>query len=694
MSEQITPNPSVPTQVVQELKFPRFINNLGIIPTSYKDSMSYYESLAWLCKFLEETVIPTLNENGEAVEELQGLYIELNSYVTNYLDNYNFQEEVNKKLDELTESGYFDSLITDYLKLKRIYNTTVDMITDKNNLVNGMKIQTLGYSEINDYGNANYVISNVQNNNIYQIDLENGLYANLIHNKTINAEILGIEKLNELNSYYQYFDKIILNKDYEVESSVEVDNIIIDGNNHTISGQNDLLYHFTLGNNSTLKNIKFTITESLISNYGNFCYINGSNINVINNEIEGFIGILANQNKNYSDINISNNIMNCKRFNILLNTGVFDNITIENNKQTIPQTWETPNVANQCIYILNKISVPYSTNSISHTTLQNKGHNYSIRNNTFNQINTRAIEVVNAYDVIITDNKAINPYGNKTDHELVGYSDDIIVLEFCNKSIISNNLIKNSGENGIDLLSSSECQVTNNVLLGIDMYGVDINIADFYINNITDNTVTFSDLESSNNIVSDNIIQAKNVGIALRNGRNSIFQGNKFSMTSDHVNNIGVYLSTNAYFTASGNNYENIYIDNLKDPSMRNYCDANNIYKASNIYLGQQDHFIYSIEIDNSSLDNNDSLKTYEYTHSLHLTNAKFFYIYNDKRYDFEPLSLINNSFNAPFGIKDVQIFENRIRFKTYKHFLPLDQNDLTTSFYNVTSGTLYIEAW
>ena len=80
MSENITNNPSVPSQVVAEVTFPKFINNLGIIPTSYKDSMSYYECLAWLCKYLEETVIPSVNQNGEAVQELQGLYNELQSY--------------------------------------------------------------------------------------------------------------------------------------------------------------------------------------------------------------------------------------------------------------------------------------------------------------------------------------------------------------------------------------------------------------------------------------------------------------------------------------------------------------------------------------------------------------------------------------------------------------------------------------
>ena len=116
MSNQITPNPEVPSQVVQEVKFPRFVNNLGIIPTSYKDSMSYYETLAWLCKYLEETVIPTVNENGDAVEELQGLYIELNSYVDHYFDTLDVQEEINNKLDDLVEDGTLESLIGAYIQ--------------------------------------------------------------------------------------------------------------------------------------------------------------------------------------------------------------------------------------------------------------------------------------------------------------------------------------------------------------------------------------------------------------------------------------------------------------------------------------------------------------------------------------------------------------------------------------------------
>ena len=178
MSEQITPNPSVPSQIVAEVKFPKFINNLGIIPTSYKDSMSYYETLAWLCKFLEEIVIPTVNENGEAVEELQNLYSQLNSYVSNYFDNLDVQEEINNKLDEMVEDGTFLSILSDYVSIQKVYTTHEEMIEDTT-LVANAKVKILGYHSLNDGGQAEYIIKENQPSTLYDT-LDNGLYAELI----------------------------------------------------------------------------------------------------------------------------------------------------------------------------------------------------------------------------------------------------------------------------------------------------------------------------------------------------------------------------------------------------------------------------------------------------------------------------------------------------------------------------------
>ena len=137
MSENITNNPSVPTQIVSEVKFPRFINNLGIIPTSYKDSMSYYETLAWLCKYLEETVIPTVNQNGEATQELQALYIQLKDYVEHYFDNLDVQEEINNKLDVMAGDGTLANIIN---------NVIFDGLNDKVDFLYSDKTLVIGDS--------------------------------------------------------------------------------------------------------------------------------------------------------------------------------------------------------------------------------------------------------------------------------------------------------------------------------------------------------------------------------------------------------------------------------------------------------------------------------------------------------------------------------------------------------------------
>ena len=62
----------------------RFIYTLGQLPTSYLMSMSFEEQLVWLCNYLGTQVIPAVNQNGEAVEELQNLYELLRTYVNNY----------------------------------------------------------------------------------------------------------------------------------------------------------------------------------------------------------------------------------------------------------------------------------------------------------------------------------------------------------------------------------------------------------------------------------------------------------------------------------------------------------------------------------------------------------------------------------------------------------------------------------
>ena len=93
----------------------KFIYSIGVLPTSYKMSMTYEEQVVWLCNYLETTVIPAVNQNGEAVEELQNLYELLRTYVNDYFDNLDVQEEINNKLNKMAQDGSLTQLIKGYI---------------------------------------------------------------------------------------------------------------------------------------------------------------------------------------------------------------------------------------------------------------------------------------------------------------------------------------------------------------------------------------------------------------------------------------------------------------------------------------------------------------------------------------------------------------------------------------------------
>ena len=95
--------------------FTKMIMTIGALPTSFYSSMSYYEAMVWLYEYLKNQVIPAVNNNGEAVEELQTAFITLKTWIDEYFDNLDVQEEINKKLDEMAEDGTMTNLIKGYI---------------------------------------------------------------------------------------------------------------------------------------------------------------------------------------------------------------------------------------------------------------------------------------------------------------------------------------------------------------------------------------------------------------------------------------------------------------------------------------------------------------------------------------------------------------------------------------------------
>ena len=105
-----------PTVEVNKLQpITKFIYTLGVLPTSYLMSMTYQEQVTWLCNYISQTVIPAINNDVEAVQELQSLYEDLEDYVNNYFDNLDVQDEINNKLEEMSQDGELTALIKSYV---------------------------------------------------------------------------------------------------------------------------------------------------------------------------------------------------------------------------------------------------------------------------------------------------------------------------------------------------------------------------------------------------------------------------------------------------------------------------------------------------------------------------------------------------------------------------------------------------
>ena len=93
-------------------KFRRFvIQNFPFIEEDF-DALTDYGLISKVVEFLN-AVIESTNDSSDQVEELTNLYNQLKSYVDNYFDNLDVQDEINKKLDQYASDGTLYRLIND-----------------------------------------------------------------------------------------------------------------------------------------------------------------------------------------------------------------------------------------------------------------------------------------------------------------------------------------------------------------------------------------------------------------------------------------------------------------------------------------------------------------------------------------------------------------------------------------------------
>ena len=445
MNEKI----EVPTMKVPPLK--KICMTIGQLPASYVETMSYYEMLVWFVNYLRDDIIPVVNANGEATKELQELFVELQSYVNNYFDNLDVQDEINNKLDEMAESGQLTDIIAQYLGLAGMitFNNVTEMKA-ATNLVNGSKCATLGYHSVNDGGNAFYKIRNITND-----DIVDEMFIIALHDDNLIAELIHDEKINVL--------QIGFKNDNSTDCSVTINNLI-----ENIGDNENLHLYFPAGKykcNNTLV-INKCVTFEGVTTYTGSVIENSSNVYV-----EG-MSILSFENANIENADCINaNDYHRKTFKNLIILSNSYGLTMDRTKTPAGSQPDTPvfvetitKTAQNGLHVHGYGSIVDSCQIIgfSGAGLITEQHN-KLYNNEIDRCK-EALKVNKADNLI--DNTRINMCGNGL-HISAGlntitntrcdslYGEGIIIDNYCVSNIIDNTVIDYSWLNGLHLKQSA-----------------------------------------------------------------------------------------------------------------------------------------------------------------------------------------------------------------------------------------------
>ena len=289
--------------------FKRFCMTIGELPTSYLETMTYYEMLVWFTEYMKNTIIPTINNNGLAVEELQDKYIELKSYVDNYFTNLDVQQEINNKLDQMVQDGTLQEIIASYLNSKAIFGfDNVASMKSATNLIDGSYAKTLGYYDKNDGGASLYKIRQITNS-----DVVDNMFIISLNNENLIAELITLNQVN------------ILQIGAKPDNVTDNTSILQNGANYCKN--NNLKYYIPEG---SYKTGSITIDEV------KFIRIDGD-INLINSTDD--LNIYENVNGETPNIYI-NKVTNG---NIIMKGLNSANVTIQNANKLILLADNTPN---------------------------------------------------------------------------------------------------------------------------------------------------------------------------------------------------------------------------------------------------------------------------------------------------------------------------------------------------------------
>ena len=184
MNDNIEKAPNVPP-------FVTFVTST--VPMVFDNSLSYYEALCALWKWLQDDVVNVINNNATVTEEYIQMTTDMKEYMDNYFDNLDVQEEINNKLDQMAEDGSLQELVDNFLipnGTMTFDNVATMQASDK--MVAGTYAITLGFRTKGDTGGAKYYITSTGTaNGMTVIALNNGCFANIVLDEEVNPMQLG-----------------------------------------------------------------------------------------------------------------------------------------------------------------------------------------------------------------------------------------------------------------------------------------------------------------------------------------------------------------------------------------------------------------------------------------------------------------------------------------------------------------------
>ena len=189
------------------------------IPTAFDDSMSYYEALCALYRFIQDNLVEPINNNATVLDKAVKDLAALKEYVDNYFENLDVQTEINNKLDAMAEGGQLSAIITQFLAAAPVfaYHTIAEM-SSATNLNNGCIARVIGNTTATDGDGAYYLIRTRTG-----ADSPDGLNLVAIGDSLVGVRVVnyGVENLQAQVNLINGNDTIFLGDSYAAGTTYE-----------------------------------------------------------------------------------------------------------------------------------------------------------------------------------------------------------------------------------------------------------------------------------------------------------------------------------------------------------------------------------------------------------------------------------------------------------------------------------------